>query len=245
MALEVIGRVTPILRGKDRSVFMLTWRSRPRFQGPLTTLIVHVDVYAAGTVSAGTARLKVGVTVWSPCPVEAAALKSLVAVGGPAPAGKAYGYATLFEAGVQVAPLSQVSVGALGTVTEFVASVLLPEVNWVDVAVTFQPAPLPVASCTSMANPAVVVWFSPFKVSENPMVPGTTMLRVPPLIVAVAAVEAEATDDVCGKATVAPTARADIVANRLNRILKDPLPATLRAQSSRSILSFRHERSLA
>lgn len=155
-------------------------------------------------------------------------MKILVAVGGPEPAGRAYGYATLFVPNVHVAPLSQVSVGAPPTVTELVARVLLPEVNWVEVAVTFQPAPDPVASWTSIANPAVVVWFNPFSVSEKLIVEGTTMFRVPALIVAVAVVDAEATDEATGRTTAAPTMRVT-TSKRLNRILNSPLPATERA----------------
>jgi hypothetical protein len=131
---------------------------------------------------------------------------------------------------VHVAPLSQVSVGAPPTVTEFVARVLLPEVNWVEVAVTFQPAPDPVPSWTSIANPAVVDWFSPFNVSEKPIVEGTTMFRVPALMVAVAVVDAEATDDASGRTTAAPMTRA-AATTRLNRIVNSPLLATLRART--------------
>jgi len=184
-------------------------------------------------VLAGTARVNVGVTVWSPKPVDAAALKILVAVGGPAPAGRAYGYAMPLVASVQVTPLSQVSVGELPTVTEFVASVLLPEVNWVEVAVTFQPAPDPVASCTSMPNPAVVVWLVPFSVSEKLIVGGTTMLRVPALMVAVAAVEAEATDDTNGRATrFTPAIKAETATKRPNPIWNDLLLAAAPPYSS-------------
>jgi hypothetical protein len=42
-------------------------------------------------VLAGIARTNVGVTVWSPMPVDAAASKSLLALGGPDPAGNEYG----------------------------------------------------------------------------------------------------------------------------------------------------------
>jgi hypothetical protein len=63
-----------------------------------------------------------------------------------------------------VAPASQLAVGALCTVVAVVGSVWLPEVKVVEVAVTFQPEPDPVASPMSNASVEVIDWLVPFSV---------------------------------------------------------------------------------
>ena len=56
--------------------------------GPDTSEKVQVAEYAPAAAFAGTARLKTGVTVWSPMPVPTAAEKSAVAGGALVPAGR-------------------------------------------------------------------------------------------------------------------------------------------------------------
>jgi hypothetical protein len=90
-------------------------------------------------------------------------------------------------------------------------------VNWVEVAVTFQPALEPVASWTSTPSVDVVVWLEPFSVSLNEIVEGTTMLSVPPVIVAVAVVVAEATPDTTGATTAIAAPNDDAATNLSNR----------------------------
>src|SRR5271169_2418393 len=92
-----------------------------------------------------------GVTVWFPIPLLAAELNILVAVGAVVPAGSVYGYVIVLLASVHVAPLSQATVGAPLSVVADVDRVLVPAVNVVEVDVTFQPVPDPVASLTSRA----------------------------------------------------------------------------------------------
>jgi two-component system, cell cycle sensor histidine kinase and response regulator CckA len=73
-------------------------------------------------------------------------------------------------ASVHVAPASQVSDGAELSEVAVVESSFgdpPPVLNVVDVAVTFQPAPDPVASPMSIACAEVTVWSSPFNVAEN------------------------------------------------------------------------------
>jgi hypothetical protein len=61
--------------------------------GPLTSENVHVDVYGVRLpiALAGIASVHVGVNVWLPMPVLAAALNSFVAVGAVPAAGSVYG----------------------------------------------------------------------------------------------------------------------------------------------------------
>src|SRR5690242_521754 len=76
----------------------------------------------------------------------------------------------LFVASVQVAPASHASDGADVSEVADVDSSLgdpPPVLNVVDVAVTFQPVPEPVASPMSSACADVTVWSSPFSVAEN------------------------------------------------------------------------------
>jgi hypothetical protein len=97
--------------------------------------------------------------------VFADASNSLVAAGAVAAAGSVYGKLTVFVAGVQPdAPVLQVATGAVWTVVAVVGSVWVSEVNVVEVAVTFQPEPDPVASPTSNASVAVIVWLAAFRV---------------------------------------------------------------------------------
>src|SRR5437764_12261696 len=88
---------------------------------------------------------------------------------------------------VQVTLASQAMVGADPTVEAPVDNVWLPAVNVVDVAVTFHPAPAPVASPTSNGCAAVNVWFDPLSVPLNVTLPGAlTKPRLPAVSVAVA-----------------------------------------------------------
>jgi hypothetical protein len=81
---------------------------------------------------------------------------------------------------------------------------------------------------------------APFNVSEKLMVGGTTMLRVPALMVAVAAVEAEATDADSGRATaLAPATKAEIATLRPNRMWNDVLLAAVCLQSVVLIFGYR------
>jgi hypothetical protein len=141
-------------------------------------------------VLAGTARCHVGVTVWFPWPVFAAALYTFVAVGAVDPAGSVYGYVIPFVASVHAEPLSQASLGALVIVVADVDNVLgvpPPVENVVDVAVMFHPAPDPVASPTSRACVVVTDWSAPFNVALKLTAGGAdTNAKEPADIVAVA-----------------------------------------------------------
>ena len=148
--------------------------------------MVHVDVYVPANVAAGTLSLHVGVTVSFPRPVLIAALNSFVAVGAVVAAGSVYGYATAFVASVHAAPASHAVVGAVVTVVDVVANVFAPAVKVVEVAVMFQPAPLPVASLTSSACVEVTVWSAPFSVAVKLTFGGVaTNAKVPAVMVAV------------------------------------------------------------
>src|ERR1700730_11123748 len=89
----------------------------------------------------------VGVTVNAPMPVVAAELKNLTAVGAVTPAGTPIGRVTAFVGLVHVDPPLQAE--TRGVIEEApVASVWVPELNWVEVTVRFQPPPVPRASTT-------------------------------------------------------------------------------------------------
>jgi hypothetical protein len=108
---------------------------------------VTVLVYVPAYVFAGIATCTVGVTVKLPSPVVAAALKSLTAVGAEVPAGTPRLYEIEFVGLVHV-PVAQeeltpVTVDAL---VERSFGEPPPVENVVDVIVTFQPFPEPVAS---------------------------------------------------------------------------------------------------
>jgi hypothetical protein len=60
---------------------MLPLSCRTPPYGPETSEIVIVEVYVPDLADPGTARVNVGVTVWAPRPVPAAASYSFVAVG--------------------------------------------------------------------------------------------------------------------------------------------------------------------
>src|SRR5437879_8305176 len=101
-------------------------------------------------------------------PVLAAELKSFCAVGAVVPAGRTNGKLMALVAVVHVTLLSQATVGAVCTDVAVVGSSFgepPPVVNVVDVAVTFQPAPEPVASPMSKVETAVGVWSVPFRVA--------------------------------------------------------------------------------
>jgi len=97
-----------------------------------------------------------------------------------------------------------------------------PDVNVVDVAVTFHPAPEPVASPTSKASGAVTVWLVPFRVvAGNVTVPAGVLLmnaRLPPVNVTDAVVAA---CEVIGTATRANAAAAETAADRRKSLVFD------------------------
>jgi hypothetical protein len=100
-------------------------------------------------VFAGIETEIVGVIVKLPIPVFAAALKSLTAVGADEPAGTPSGYVIELVGFVQV-PVAhdELTPVALDAVVERRCGDPPPVVNVVDVTVTFQPEPDPVASRT-------------------------------------------------------------------------------------------------
>jgi hypothetical protein len=154
-------------------------------------------------------------------PVLAAAENSFVAVGAVVPAGSVYGKLTLSVASVHPdAPVSQDVVGAVPTVVEVVGSVWPPEVNVVDVAVTFQPEPDPVASPMSNSSVEVTFWFVPFNVVVGKViVPAGVLLmnaRLPALNVTEAVVAPCETD---GSAAAPAPARAHITPSHVHRFL--------------------------
>ena len=96
-----------------------------------------------------------------------------------------------FVASAHVAPESHESVGAPLSVVADVERLCVPVVNVVDVAVTFQPVPDPVASLTSIASLLVTVWSRPFRVAEKLTFGGLDAnAKLPALIVAVPVVAA-------------------------------------------------------
>jgi len=117
-------------------------------------------------------------------------------------------------------PASQDAVGAVCTVVAVVGSVWLPEVNVVDVEVTFQPEPDPVASPMSNASVEVTFWFVPFNVVVGKViVPAGVLLmnaRLPALNVTEAVV---APCETAGSAATPPPARAHITPSHLHRFL--------------------------
>jgi hypothetical protein len=154
-------------------------------------------------------------------PELAAAENSFVAVGAVVPAGSVYGKLTLSVASVHPdAPVSQDVVGAVCTVEDVVGSVWLPEVNVVDVAVTFQPEPDPVASPMSKSSVEVTFWFVPFKVVVgNVIVPAGVLLmnaRLPALSVTEAVVAPCETD---GSVAAPAPASAKNTPSHLHRFL--------------------------
>jgi hypothetical protein len=64
------------------------------YQGPDEIVTVMVDVYVPTRTPVGIATEMAGVSVYTPIPVLAAALKNLTAEGGVAPAGMATGGVT-------------------------------------------------------------------------------------------------------------------------------------------------------
>jgi|SRR5713226_856197 len=90
----------------------------------------------------------VGVILKLPMPVFAVALKNFTAVGAVAAAGTPRGYVTPFVGFVQVLPLVHATVGAALMFEAVVDSECVPVVNVVEVIVSFQPPPEPVASIT-------------------------------------------------------------------------------------------------
>ena len=113
--------------------------------GPLTAASVTVLVYVPAYVFAGIATWTVGVSVKLPIPVFADALNSLTAVGAVAAAGTPRLYVIPLVGFVQVVPPAQADVTPV-TVDAVFERLCVPVVNAVDVIVTFQPAPEPVAS---------------------------------------------------------------------------------------------------
>jgi hypothetical protein len=112
----------------------------------VTTASVNVLVYVPAKLLPGTNTPTVGVAVNLPRPVFAAALKNFTAVGGVAAAGTATGYVTELVGLVHV-PDAHEEV-TLVSEEALVARVCVPVVNWVEVIVAFQPAPVPRVSVT-------------------------------------------------------------------------------------------------
>ena len=107
------------------------------------------------------------VTVWSPIPVPAAADTSFAAELLSVEEDR------VMVAGVQVAPLSQATVGVLGTVKFVDASVSpLALVKVVAESVMFHPLPDPVASPTSTVSVAVLVVLVPPRVTLEKVTAG-------------------------------------------------------------------------
>ena len=117
------------------------------------------------TALAGMASVHVGVNVWLPMPLFAEALKSFVAVGATVAAGNVYGKLTVVVPGVHpAAPVSHDAVGPDWIVAAVVGSAFVPDLKVVEVPVTFQPAPDPVASPMSNASVPVTDWLVPLSV---------------------------------------------------------------------------------
>ena len=123
-----------------------------------------------------------------------------------------------------VAPISHAAVGADWIVVAVVGSVWVVEVNVVEVAVTFQPEPDPVASPMSNASGAVIVWLVPLSVVVgNVSVAAGVLLmkaRLPALSVTDAAVVA---CDATGSAATAAVTSAQSAASNSKRFLKMPI----------------------
>jgi hypothetical protein len=119
-----------------------------------------------------------------------------------------------------VAPTSQVAVGADATVVEVVGSVWAPEVKVVEVAVTFQPEPDPVASPMSNASVEVIVWLVPLSVvaGKVSVADGVLLMnaRLPALSVTDAVV---APCEAAGSANTPTPASAHTAPNHLHRFL--------------------------
>ena len=111
--------------------------------------MVHVELYVPTAAVAGMASRHVGVTVIAPVPVLVAALDIFVAVGAVAAAGSVYGTVIEFVGVTHDTPASQATDGAVVIVVELFDKLTEPLLNAVDVAVTFQPAPVPRASLMS------------------------------------------------------------------------------------------------
>jgi hypothetical protein len=150
----------------------------------------------------------VGVTVNLPIPVLAAALNSLTAVGADEPAGTDSGYVIEFVGLVQV-PLAQLELTAVAVDAEVESSfgVPPPVENVVDVTVTFQPVPDPVASLIVIGRVYVGVWSVPSRVAETLGVALVASDSVPADTVAVAVTFA-ATADEAARRTIAATETA-------------------------------------
>jgi hypothetical protein len=95
---------------------------------------------------------------------------------------------------VQVVLASQATVGVEVMVVADVESVCPADVNVVEVAVMFQPAPDPVPSPTSKPWFEVTVWSEPFKVAENVMFPGADTNASEPAVSVAVAVDAKAAE---------------------------------------------------
>ena len=102
-----------------------------------------------------------------PVPVETAALKIFVAVGAVSPAGKEYTPGTLLVGVTQLRAGWQADAGWVFIVVALVGSLAEPLSNVVEVAVRFQPAPLPRASRMSTVCVWVTVWSVPSSVTAG------------------------------------------------------------------------------
>jgi hypothetical protein len=142
-----------------------------------------VLVYVPVGVFAGTATCTVGVTVKLPSPLLTAALKSFTAVGAVAPAGTVRGYVIELVGFVQVVPPAQLALTEVTCDADVDSELPPPVENVVDVMVTFQPAPDPLASDTVIGIVYVGVLSVPSRVTamlgaalvDNDRVPALTV----------------------------------------------------------------------
>jgi hypothetical protein len=122
------------------------------------------------------------------------------------------------------AAVSHAALGADWIVVAVVGSALAPEVKVVEVAVTSQPAPEPVASPMSNASRAVTVWLVPFSVAGGKLivVAGVPLMnaRLPALKVTDATVAAAALN---GSAPTAALASSETAASHKRPFLTVPM----------------------
>jgi hypothetical protein len=119
--------------------------------------------------------------------------------------------------------VSHAVVGADWIVVAVVGSALAAEVNVVEVAVTVQPAPEPVASLVSTVSGVVIDWVVSFSVAVGKLIVAAGALlmnaSLPPLNVTDARVVAR---DPSGSATTAAVASVEAAASGNRRLLMCP-----------------------
>lgn len=114
---------------------------------------------------------------------------------------------------VQVEFVSHATDGLDAIVVAVVGRLFVPDVNVVEVAVRFQPFPDPVASPTSIAWLAVIVWFNPVSAVDGNVTFGTALTNPSePAVKAAVAVVASAAAGTAHSAAVATAARTSPLA---------------------------------